>query len=124
MLFVLGLSSSKSVSILAQLCQGFVRADLRKISSMPGTQALQPVDEGFTNKKAFERLPKTIVPVHYKLRIQPYLKDATFAGEVVIDVRVSDGKVALKRKFGLEKFIQFSHLSASKYCFHQLWFCW
>lgn len=42
----------------------------------------------FTNKKAFERLPKTIVPSHYDLRIQPRLKDATFDGQVEIHVQV------------------------------------
>ena len=42
----------------------------------------------FTNKKAFERLPKTIVPAHYNLRIQPHLKNATFDGQVEIHVQV------------------------------------
>ncbi|XP_055351722.1 puromycin-sensitive aminopeptidase-like [Paramacrobiotus metropolitanus] len=56
---------------------------------MPDTQQTS-TDEGFTNKKAFERLPKTVVPVHYGIRIQPYLKDATFDGQVVIHVKIQE----------------------------------
>ncbi|OWA50569.1 Puromycin-sensitive aminopeptidase [Hypsibius exemplaris] len=56
-----------------------------------GTNGTAAAEEaGFTNKKAFERLPKTVVPKHYELRIQPYLKDATFDGRAVVHVKVNE----------------------------------
>ena len=39
-------------------------------------------------KKLFERLPQTIVPVHYNLTIQPFLETFKFNGTVIIDIQV------------------------------------
>ena len=35
-----------------------------------------------------QRLPLTVVPEHYQLSFTPDLKDATFAGDETIDVRI------------------------------------
>jgi hypothetical protein len=39
-------------------------------------------------KILFERLPKTIVPKHYDLTIQPFLDTFKFNGNVIIDIQV------------------------------------
>lgn len=38
--------------------------------------------------KLFERLPKTVVPTHYDLTIQPFLDTFKFNGNVVIHLKV------------------------------------
>ena len=40
-------------------------------------------------KKAFERLPKDVIPSNYKLRLQPDLEALTFAGSEEVTVQVS-----------------------------------
>jgi puromycin-sensitive aminopeptidase len=39
--------------------------------------------------KPFERLPTSVVPKHYNLKLQPDLKTFVFVGEVAIKVKVS-----------------------------------
>jgi hypothetical protein len=39
-------------------------------------------------KKPFERLPKDVVPVHYNLRLRPFLKTFKFDGTETIEVKV------------------------------------
>ena len=39
-------------------------------------------------KQLFERLPETIVPIHYDLTIQPFLDTFKFNGDVIIDIQV------------------------------------
>ncbi|XP_038047211.1 puromycin-sensitive aminopeptidase-like [Patiria miniata] len=41
-------------------------------------------------KKPFERLPKTVVPSNYKLKLAPDLKQFTFAGDVAVAVLVNE----------------------------------
>ena len=38
--------------------------------------------------KLFERLPQTVVPIHYDLTIQPFLDKFEFNGNVIIDLQV------------------------------------
>ncbi len=38
--------------------------------------------------KLFERLPQTVVPIHYDLTIQPFLDTFKFNGNVIIDLQV------------------------------------
>ena len=38
--------------------------------------------------KPFERLPKTITPVNYNIRLKPNLKAFTFEGSEDIDIEV------------------------------------
>ena len=42
-------------------------------------------------KKPFERLPKTVVPSNYKLKLEPDLEKFTFSGNVNITVSVGSG---------------------------------
>ncbi|CAF1250693.1 unnamed protein product [Adineta steineri] len=41
-------------------------------------------------KKLFERLPKTVVPTHYDLTIQPFIDTFKFNGEVIIHIQVKE----------------------------------
>src|SRR5688500_11181901 len=43
-------------------------------------------EEPFSFEKTPGRLPKDVVPLHYAIRIEPNAEQATFAGEVQIDV--------------------------------------
>jgi hypothetical protein len=40
-------------------------------------------------KKLFERLPQTIIPIHYDLTIQTFLDTFKFNGNVTIHIQVS-----------------------------------
>ena len=39
-------------------------------------------------EKLFERLPKTVMPIHYDLTIQPFLDTFKFNGTVIIHCKV------------------------------------
>lgn len=39
-------------------------------------------------KTLFERLPRTVVPSHYDLKIRPFLDTFQFEGTVTIDIQV------------------------------------
>ncbi|CAF4442757.1 unnamed protein product, partial [Adineta steineri] len=41
-------------------------------------------------KKLFERLPKTVVPTHYDLTIQPFIDTFKFNGEVIIHIQIKE----------------------------------
>ena len=41
-------------------------------------------------KKEFQRLPNSVVPINYKLKLQPNLEKWTFEGSEEIKVKVND----------------------------------
>ena len=41
-------------------------------------------------KKAFSRLPPSLIPVHYKLRLKPDLEKFTFQGWAQIQLKVKE----------------------------------
>ncbi|XP_026480740.1 puromycin-sensitive aminopeptidase [Ctenocephalides felis] len=47
-------------------------------------------------KKAFERLPKTVLPKHYYLELKPDLKAFTFTGKTKIDLEVASTTNSIK----------------------------
>lgn len=72
------------------------RSTLRKylISSCFHSLTGSSVDKyKMATKKEFERLPKTVVPVNYKLKLQPDLQQFTFEGTVEIKVEVKEKKM-------------------------------
>lgn len=62
---------------------------VRHINYLSSSSCLRQLEKvKMPEKKAFERLPKTVLPKHYYLDLKPDLKAFTFTGKTKIDLQV------------------------------------
>ena len=64
-----------------------------------GTNGAAEASAAAETKKPFSRLPTTVKPVHYVVKVKPDLKKFTFTGsvEIQLDVNQATGKTTTNR---------------------------
>ena len=70
-----------------------------------GTNGAAEASAAAETKKPFSRLPTTVKPVHYVVKVKPDLKKFTFTGsvEIQLDVNQATGTTTRNRNNGLKQ---------------------